>query len=191
MWLQLKLYAAIAVGVAGLHAGAAQAVPITYQGSLQSYGSAVDNANADSGPFGDASGWRFWTFEAGFGQSISITVDRLVGALDPVIGVWFGTETDTDNYFGDMTSSSLLSTLVGFGDDERAPNVAGFGGDPLVNFIAPSAGTYVIAVADHFAQATSTGELQYRITLAIPEPAALTLGAAALGALALGRRRTH
>jgi hypothetical protein len=190
MW-KLRHYTAIAVGLAALHASVAQAIPISYQGTLQSYETSIDNANADSGPFADASGWRFWRFNAGFGQNVQIQVDRLIGALDPVFGVWFGTETDTDNYFGDMTSSSLFTTLVGFADDELPPNLAGPGGDSFLNFIAPGTGIYVIAVADHSATATTAGDLQYSISLAIPEPAAITLAGAAMGALVFGRRRNH
>jgi hypothetical protein len=189
MWLKLKQFAACAASVAALYAGGAQAVPVAYQGTLQNFQSATANAGPDSGPFGDASGWSFWAFNAVFGDTVQIFVDRLVGDLDPVMGVWFGTEPDTDNYFGDMTSSSLFTTLVGFGDDDRPANVAGAGGDPYLKFIAPGTGTYVIAIADHSFDPTTTNVLPYRLTLAIPEPGSLALAALGLGALSLRRRK--
>lgn len=188
MWLKFKQLAGIAAGAAALYAGGAQAVPIVYEGTLQNFQSTTGNASPDSGPFGDASGWSFWKFDAWFTNTVQIFVGRLVGDLDPVMGVWFGTEFDTDNYFSDMTSSSLFTTLVGFGDDERPANVAGFGGDPYIKFIAPATGTYVVAVADHSFSPTTAADLSYRITLAIPEPGTFALAALAFGAMALRRR---
>ncbi|HKY01619.1 MAG TPA: hypothetical protein VJM53_03625, partial [Burkholderiales bacterium] len=180
MWLKLKRYAAAAAGVAALCVSNAYAVPVSYQGSLTGGGVGFGNATADSGPFGDASGWQFWSFDAVFGQKIDIKVSRLIGVLDPVLGVWFGAEADTDNYFGDMTSSSLFTTLVAFGDDEMLPNVAGLGGDPFLSFIALGTGTYVFAIADHSFDPTTTGALPYQVSLEVPEPGTLALAGLAL-----------
>lgn len=187
---RLAAAAATALAATLIAATPAQAVPVSYVGSLAPSGSVTDFATPDSGPFADASGWRFWTFNATFGQSVSIVVQRLVAALDPVIGVWFGQETDTDNYFGSMTTDSLFTTNVGFGDDELPANVAGGpAGDALVSFIAPASGTYVLAVADSTFTPTQISQLGYRVSLSVPEPGSLALiGIAAFGALALRRR---
>jgi hypothetical protein len=153
----------------------------------------------DSGPFGTPELWDFWTVTVPFASEpvpfsapITVTVRRLVPELDPIVGVWFGEESDVANYF-DMTSDSLTSTWYGFGDDELAPNVGtGPGGDAQVSFSAVLPGTYVIAVGDHSVNITPSGDLSYQITAAIPEPetyALMLAGLGLVGAMAARRRQ--
>jgi hypothetical protein len=70
--------------------------------------------------------------------------------------------------------------------------VGGPGGDALLSFIAVVPGTYVIAVADHTFTATTSGNLPYLITAAVPEPSTglLLLGGIAAG-FALRKRKSR
>jgi len=176
----------------GLAAQSVHAIPLSYTGDLGTGRSATDAAAPDSGPFGTPEVWDFWTVSAPLGAKVTISVQRLVADLDPVFGVWFGQETNTASYF-DMFSDSVNTTWFGAGDDELLANlVGGPGGDALLSFIAVVPGTYVIAVADHTFTATTSGNLPYLITAAVPEPstALLLLGGIAAG-FALRKRESR
>ena len=182
---------ALAAGVlaSGLAAQSAHAIPVGYTGVLASGGSATDTAQPDSGPFGTPELWDFWTVSAPLGARVTISVRRLAADLDPVLGVWFGQEADTGNYF-DMFSDSLSTTWFGAGDDELAANVAGGpGGDAFLSFTAIAGGTYVIGVADHTFTPTTTGNLPYLITAAVPEPSTALLLLGGLAAAFAPRKR--
>lgn len=176
-----------AVAAAGaLAATSASAAPLTYAGHLANGVTAIGSVDADTGPWDGAAGWQFWTFDAKLFDQVTITVERLDGALDPVIGVWFGQETDTSAYF-DMGSDSLASTWMGLGDDELAAFVPGAGGDARVQFTSLFTGRFVVAVADHALTPGGTAAMDYRITMAVPEPATylqLAAGLLMMGSLA-------
>ena len=74
----------------------AQAVPVVSNGDLtngvlQSGAMAVDSLLFPAI-------WDFWTFNANAGDNITVTGRRIPTGSnnDPVIGVWFGIEADTD-----------------------------------------------------------------------------------------------
>lgn len=181
-----------AIAAAGaLSANGASAAPIPYAGHLANGVTAIGSVAADTGPWGGAAGWQFWTFDANLFDQVSITVERLDGALDPVIGVWFGQEADASAYF-DMSSDSLASTWMGLGDDELAAFVPGAGGDARVEFTSLFTGRFVVAVADHALTPGGTAAMDYRITLAVPEPATymqLAAGLLLMGTLAWTRAK--
>lgn len=174
-----------AIAAAGaLSATGASAAPITYAGHLASGVTSIGAVDADTGPWGGAAGWQFWTFDAKLFDQVTITVERLDGALDPVIGVWFGQEADSAAYF-DMASDSLASTWMGRGDDELPAFVpGGANGDARVQFTSLFTGRFVVAVADHALTPGGTSSMDYRITLAVPEPS--TYAQLAAGLLLMG-----
>jgi hypothetical protein len=90
--------------------------------------------------------WDFWTFDGAAGSRERFTVRRLVGELDPVLGIWFGTEADTTAY-RDIVSDSVNTNQVALADDELAPAIPGPFGDPTVSFNLPETGTYTVAIA--------------------------------------------
>ncbi|MEO0373995.1 MAG: PEP-CTERM sorting domain-containing protein, partial [Cyanobacteria bacterium P01_A01_bin.17] len=98
----------------------ATAVSLTFTGSISSGEAVTDTVPAENSVSQDSfnpANWDYWTFEGIAGESERFTARRLTEALDPALGIWFGTETDTDSYtslFGD----SLNTTLVASADDE-------------------------------------------------------------------------
>lgn len=184
----LGLRAALAaLATAGaLSATGASAAPLSYAGHLLNGVPVTGTVAADTGPWSGAAGWQFWTFDAQLFDTVTLTVERLDGALDPVIGVWFGQEADTSAYF-DMASDSLATTWMGLGDDELPAFVAGAGGDARVQFTSLFSGRFVVAVADHALTPGGGSAMDYRITLAVPEPSTylqLAAGLLMMGSLA-------
>ncbi len=165
------------------------AAPLTYAGHLAGPSSVIGTAAPDSGPYGSADSWQFWTFDAIVNVDVTIMVERLASGLDPVFGVWFGQESDTTSYF-DMFSSSLHTAWMGAGDDELgASPLGGPGGDALLTFTPPGTGRFVIAVGNY---ADAVGPLDYRLTVnAVPEPGTYAMLGAGLLVLVVAARRRH
>jgi hypothetical protein len=176
-WIQRFLGLALPL----LVCGAAQAVPVVTAGHLGQGGSAIGSVDADTGPWTSADGWQFWTFEADLGDHVVVTVEHLSPDLDPVFGVWFGTESDTSQYY-DMGSDSVSSTWFGMGDD-------GVGTlDGRVEFTSLVSGIFTVAVADHELTPGGSNDMAYRISV-VPEPATYALMLAGLAGLAALKRR--
>ena len=179
----------IATAVTGLMTlgtvSSAQAAAITFEGNL--IDGDVDTGVVDPGnnTF-NPDGWDFWTFFGNEGDVATITVNRLVEALDPALAAWFGTEADTSDYTS-IFSDSANTPQVAFADDE-IPNPGPFG-DPTVTFTlnVGQTGFYTIGVTSFLSDPTSE-PLAYQISLtgsgvSVPEPASVIslLGIAALG----------
>jgi hypothetical protein len=179
---------------AGLLAGgAAQAAPIVFSGTLGAGSTTFGSVAAESGPFGGGDNWSFWQFSAPFLQPVSITVTPLSGDFDPIVGVWFGIESDTGNYF-DMLSSSLNTSFVAGADGSGPFDLGGVGEPATVSFENVFGnGPFVLAIAD-YADGLGSGSLNYRIdvTAPIPEPqtyALMALGLALMAGVMRHRRR--
>lgn len=136
--------------------------------------------------------WDWWIFQANAGDSITIEVDRLVAALDPVSAAWQGNATGAAfGNFVDIFSSGAGFPQVGFGDDEDPAFVPGGPwADPLYGFVAPTTGWYTVAVSSFASNPPPQEGYRYQITVTgstVPAPA----GMAALGLLGLvvARRR--
>lgn len=173
---------AMAVSAMLLSTGAQAAAPVI-SGNLGS-GSVVGTVAAESYSFlGNADNWSFWTFSAPWQSEVSITVSPNESELDVVFAVWYGTESDTANYF-DMVSGSLSSVLVA-GVDLNGNGVA-----ESLKFVNDyGSGRFTLAIAD-YQDELGFGQLGYTITAQVPEPGswALMLGGIALLA-GIARRR--
>ncbi|MFO0947443.1 MAG: PEP-CTERM sorting domain-containing protein [Planctomycetota bacterium] len=161
--------------------------PITYEGDLSGYGSGTGAVAGDSHP--TPSLWSYWTYTGLAGDMLRVTVRRTDGALDPIFAIWFGEETDTDDFF-DMFSDGVNATRIADADDELPPALPGPYGDPTHFFILPFDGTYTIAIGDHTADSTPTLPLLgYTITASVPEVNSMVLLSSGAGLFWLVRRR--
>ena len=176
----------------------ASADPVVNQGTLANGvtatgdlvpGFAVDNAL----------GADYWTFWATTGNSVTVTVDRLDGGLDPAQFVYSGkysltTDVGLTNGTNDLDNGT---NFIDFGDDEDPPALPGPFGDPRSVFIAPVTGWYTVAVTS-FLSSGITGEdglYDYSITVSgitgspVPEPTLIALLACGACGVAWSRRR--
>jgi hypothetical protein len=172
----VKNFSILAATATALTLGAlhrAQAAAVTFEGNL-SFGSTRTGIVPGGDNTGNPSAWRFWSFSGQAGDRATVTLRRTVDALDPVFGVWFGTETDTDNYT-DIFSDGATTPLVAYGDDELPPATPnGLWGDSQATFTLPNSGLYTIAVASYASESTGDEPLGYKISLQnsenVPEP---------------------
>ena len=85
-------------------------------------------------------GGEFWYFEAEAGDAITFEVNRTNCNADPILHLWFGTDTDTALYFGSADDDVPPACTP---DCEEAY------GDPYVpGFVLPFTGTYTIGIFD-------------------------------------------
>jgi hypothetical protein len=172
---------------------AARAAPIVFDGSLGAGSTHLGSVQAESGPFGDGVNWSFWQFSAPFLENVSITITPLSAGFDPIVGVWFGLESDTANYF-DMLSSSLNTSFVAGADGSGPFDLGGVGEPATVSFQNLfGSGPFVLAIAD-YADGQGSGRLDYSIamTAPIPEPqtyALMAFGLALVAGVVRKRRR--
>jgi hypothetical protein len=167
----------------------AQAVPITYLGTLQS-GVPVSDTVLDGGP-SDPTRADYWRFTLTEETQVTITGHRLEANLDMAFYVHRGIYADTDDFGGDLGNNAPLA----FADD-NIPELPGLDGpflDPRAILELP-AGDYTVSVVS-FANgpgeawryclelngpADSCGERQ------VPMPASLLLlGLGVIGTAAL------
>ncbi len=171
---------ALAVAAAILMASwtqVADAVPITYLGTLQS-GVPV----SDSVPIGGPSNPLFadyWQFTLSEQTLVTITGHRLEAGLDMAFYVHRGTHADTDEFGGSLGNLSPLA----FADD-NIPELPGLDGpfsDPRAVLDLPE-GTYTVSVVSYLSQ--GPGPFTYCLELngpadscgeRVPMPATLLL----------------
>jgi len=150
--------------LAALAEGNVQAAPVVYAGTL-AFGSTLVGTLKE-GNVTDPAKWDLWRFSAAAGRLIELTVRRQDGAMDPLMGLWSGLETDTDAYANPaglpgkisagtatildtgLSRDGLNSSNIGIGDDQLPPGVPGSFGDPRITVSLVAGGDYTVAVAD-------------------------------------------
>lgn len=167
----------------------ASAISLTFTGSISGGETVTDTLPPEDSVSQDSvnpANWDFWTFEGTAGESERFTVRRLSEALDPALGIWFGTEADTDSYTS-LFDDSLNTMQVAFADDEI--NTPGPFGDPTVRFTLPETGTYTVAVAS-FISDPSDEPLGYTLRVPFTDDLAMIFGSGlVLGCGVLLKRR--
>ena len=170
------LAAAIAAAAFGSAQAAAPAYPPLSSGSF------LGTVQAESGPWGTANLWSFWSFEVPFFGEATITVTPNESEIDIVMAVWYGLESDVSIYF-DMSTGSLNSVFVGSADD----NLNGVG-ESLSFLNEYGSERFVLAIAD-YKDEMGFGQLGYTITAAVPEPETYAMLLAGLGLIGVAARR--
>jgi hypothetical protein len=164
---------------------AAQATPIAYTPLVS--GDTAGSVAAESGPFGGAENWSYWTFDLEFLKKATITVTPISADFDVVIAVFYGQEADSD-FYADMLSGGLTSVPVDFADG-LTPFDTGVGVPAQVRFTNTFGNApFVLAIAD-YTDGLGASPLDYTISAQIPEAQTLALMLAGLGGFALARRR--
>jgi hypothetical protein len=171
----------------------AEAVPITYLGTLQS-GVPVTDTVPDGGPDNPLLA-DYWQFTLAQDAQVTITGHRLEADLDPAFHVFRGTFADTDEFGGSLGSGNIAE--LDFGDDELPAAIPGPFGDPQSILQLP-AGTYTVAFVS-FDNGSNSGPWAYCLELngpatcngtSVPAPASLLLlglGAGLAGFAGRGR----
>lgn len=166
-----------------------QAVASPISPAVLESGVSSGTVTAESGPWADGSNWSIWKFTAPFLKEISITVTPLSNDFDPIIGVWYGVETDTI-HFTDMFSSSATATFVA-GSDGPSPWNSGIGVPITMSFVNTYGNApFTLAIAD-YQDGLGTGPLAYNIVASLPEPTTMLQFITGMGLLAMVRRWKH
>lgn len=161
----------------------------TFNGTLINGETAIGTVDS-AGYIDTPNSWSFWDFSGNAGDKVEVIVRRLVGGLDPAFGIWFGIESDVNDY-SSIFEDSANTSLVASADDELPPAISGPFGDPRASFILDQTGIYTIAVASY--ESESSGDLPYSIafsTTPIPTPALLP-GLIGMGVAALRKRKAE
>lgn len=191
--LKLSAAAGAALLITAGTDSSAEAAAVGFRGTLVNGVTQNDTVLPDDNADNPA-GWSFWRFFGTAGDTATVTVRRLVGDLDPALGVWFGTEADTSNY-SSLFDDGLTTTLVASADDELPAAIAGPFGDPEAMFTLDQTGFYTVAVSS-YASNFASGPLPYSITLTgasatpVPTPALLP-GLIGLGLGVLRKRKAE
>ena len=166
------------------------AAPVAYEGVL----APAVPVTGEVGGFGwfldVGTGVDYWRFAGVAGQTVTFTVDRLSGNLDPALSLYSGiTSADTSQFSANASWGGL--TFIGSLDDERPPSMTpGLGGDPFGSFVLASSGNYTVVVGG--SNSTDAGSYPYRLTMSlaapIPEPPVWALIALGLAGLRYRRR---
>ena len=102
-------------------------------------------------------GGEFWYFEAEAGDVITFEVNRTNCNADPILHLWFGTDTDTALYFGNADDDVPPACTP---DCEEAY------GDPYVaDVVLPITGVYTLGVYDWGLAPCVVGTATYDITI--------------------------
>jgi hypothetical protein len=183
-----KLLALTAMTVAS---GGALAAPVVYEGVLVPSVAATGSVGGFSWFLDEGAGVDYWRFAGSAGQTVTFTVDRLNGNLDPALSLYSGTTAADTSLFASESSWSGLTFLGSLDDEHAAALTPGPGGDPLGSFVLSTAGNYTVVVGG--SNSTDAGAYPYRLMLTvaaapIPELPVWAMVGFGLAALSLVRR---
>jgi len=183
-----KFLVGAAIAIAGV---AAWAGPVPYEGVLVPLVPATGEVGGFSWFLEDGSQVDYWRFAGVAGQTVTFSVDRLNGNLDPALSFYSGiTSADTSLFSASGDWGGL--TYIGSLDDEHPAFLKpGPGGDPFGSFVLASTGNYTVVVGG--SDSTDAGSYPYRLTMSVatpvPEPEVWALFGLGLAGVGFLRRR--
>ena len=134
----------------------------------------------------------YWRFAGVAGQTVSFSVDRLNGNLDPALSFYRGITSADTSLFASGASWGGLTFLGSLDDEKPAALTPGPAGDPSGSFVLASPGDDTVVVGG--ANRTDAGAYPYRLTMTataapIPEPSVWAMFGLGLAAVGVLRRR--
>ena len=188
----MKIGNIVAATVLAAASAGASASAVVYEGVLVPSAAATGSVGGFSWFLNQGSGVDYWRFSGTAGQTVTFTVDRLNGNLDPALSFYSGvTSADTSLFNANGSWGGL--TFIGSLDDEHSPFLTpGPDGDPFGSFVLASSGNYTVVVGG--GDSTDGGPYPYRLTMTvaaapIPEPSVWAMFASGLAGLGFLRRR--
>jgi len=165
--------------------------PVVYEGVLVPSVPVSGSVGGFSSFLNSGTGVDYWQFNGFAGTTVTFTVNRLNGNLDPVLSFYRGTTTADTSLFNSGASWGGL-TFIGSLDDEHPPFVTpGPDGDPFGSFVLASAGAYTVVIGG--GNSTDAGSYPYRLTVTVaapvPEPSVVAMFAVGLAGVGWLRRR--
>ena len=182
----------IAGSVLAIASAGSWSASVVYEGLLVPSVPAAGQVGGFGWFLDDGSLVDYWRFAGIAGQTVTFTVDRLSGNLDPALSFYAGiTSADTAQFSAGGNWGGL--TFLGSLDDEKAAFLSpGPAGDPSGSFVLAGSGNYTVVVGG--GNSTDAGSYPYRLTMTtaaapIPEPSVWAMFGVGLAGLGFLRRR--
>lgn len=118
--------------------------PVNYLAQLCS--SILSATHQTVGSLNDAEFWDYYYFTGEAGDAVTIFVPRTSPGMDPSISLFFGTTTSSTGVSTGDGGPDM--TFLAFADDNNVDPFNSCFGDPSINLVLPTTGTYTLAVQD-------------------------------------------
>ena len=169
----------------------AWSAPVAYEGVLVPALPVSGSVGGFSWFLSEGSQVDYWHFNGTAGQTVTFTVNRLNGNLDPALSFYSGSTSADTSAFVAGANWGGLTFLASLDDEHPAFVTPGPGGDPFGSFVLPSTGAYTVVVGG--SDSTDAGAYPYRLSVAVaapvPEPSVVAMFAVGLAGVGWLRRR--
>jgi hypothetical protein len=172
---------------------AAQAATITYTSVLTRHVPTIGVNTQPDFSSNDPLGATFYSFAAQQNVPVTVRVNRLNVAFDPVAWIFRGLFTDTTQFGLNELFDVSDTNFVAFFDDNNPPAIPnGPFGDPFGIFTPTATGVYTIAITNGISD-FSTQPNTFSVAFStVPEPSTMSMMAmGVIGLMVYGRHRAR